>query len=278
MDYNLFPDDYEYIAFNEAMGSERQIKDEEYRKMSKYYKIGSDGKEVGVGILIGVPCGFIIGCIMAITKSSLKTGCTYWAVIVILCILVALVIGKLRDKIFVKLANNAHSECEAGLAAVREEEKRKNKKYREEFENEAEKLAMKYLENSSTIKIVNMMWSKLFYKIINADRRSFDKKVNVSFEYRVFKNSVDIEWKYNESSKFNFTSNNCENLKDPLEQTALSWAIAIGLKNEIMQKFSIDPSGTKSNVDIRRSSYNEAARIEITYTAPNGYYQEPKPW
>lgn len=255
MQYDIFPSDYE-----------KEVKKENETKLHKIKEVNCI-EWLKKGLICGFVLGFIIGCTVADKADSISTGFIIYLIVIIVSVLAGWGFGKYQEE-----------RRKVRIDSIEEQANQKKQEYKEEFENEVEKFSMRFLENPATKKIINLLWNNLSNEISNADRRSFDKEVSVPFRFSVFCDKIDWGCGCVDGKFFYFANNNCENLKGPLEQTALSWAIAIGLKNEIMQKFSIDPSGTKSNVDIRRSSYNEAARIEITYTATNGYYQEPKPW
>lgn len=276
MQFNLFPKEYEQKVIDECY-DKIVLETRKHGEKQRNYRERLINSNIGswVGFILGIVGGLVVCITISFTTGVIVTPLSF-------------LLGAVADKILSVRCEYLIKEDEENYKKWEEKYKKteeaKVRNYRETFENDAQKLSLVFLNNPITKEIVNKMRSYVERVISNANRSSYVEQVTVGIRYRVYK--YKVEWVYeNDVENYGFVDNRCNILKNPIEQAALSRAIARMLENFIKQNYSVDVSGTKSVIEVNISevpNYKlgvcEYSSVEINYKASNGYYREARSW
>lgn len=166
-----------------------------------------------------------------------------------------------------------NQKCDDEIQRIRDEANKQYANYLADFNNEAQRMSVRYAESELAVKVINWMTDGFSRTIDAADRRSHIPEINIPFVFKTYKNGIECN-----IGKFDFEIERCEELNSPLEQTAVARAIASAIQLNITIKYPQDASGTKIviQIDYDYSADNVASRI--TYIAPNGNYRPTSKW
>ena len=141
------------------------------------------------------------------------------------------------------------------------------------FNEEAQKLSVNFAGSSLAEEVVNWMTNGFAHTIDSADRRSHVEKITVPFIYKVYKDKIVCN-----IGTYDFKVKRCDELKNPLEQTALARAMASMIQLNITMKYPKDASGTNIVTNISQEYFDIYVATTITYTAINGNYKKVQSW
>lgn len=217
---------------------------------------------------------------------SLKSK--YWLIFALALIfggpIAALVVYLLRDKINAGLSGKLFLKADAIINEERKkhEENVKNIKneydiqyseYVKLFENNAQELSVNYAESFLVTEVINWMCDGFYKTIDSADRRSYLEEIRVPFMFKTFKDKIECQL-----GIFDFEIKRCDELENPLEQTALARAIASSIQLNVTIKYPKDASGTPVVTDIFYDYNDDNVVATIVYTASNGNFKETRSW
>lgn len=194
--------------------------------------------------------------------------------------------ARLADKSLEEQIEVLRNRCEEQIAKIRKNEEDEYLKYLEKFNNEAQKMSVVFADKTVVIALAQKITEGFCRKIDEADRRSHIKDIIIPIGFNVRKNCIEVAFsidlqKQNQTSDFevyDFDINRFEELRSPLEQTAVARAVASAVQVEIMTKYPTDVCG--SNV-VTETFYNygdDFVTAIISYSAKNLNYKERIGW
>lgn len=164
-------------------------------------------------------------------------------------------------------------ELEEKIESLQENTMRKVKEYVELFEFNVQAISVQYAESELAKEVAEWI-TQGFSRIIDAaDRRSHVEWISVPFIFDVYMNKLVCNL-----GNYDFELHRCCNLNGPLEQSALTRAIAIAVQLNILVKYPKDACGTDVTVTIKYSYTDQYAAAKIIYTAPNANYEAERKW
>ena len=163
--------------------------------------------------------------------------------------------------------------CDKAIARVREEANAQYQAYLNGFNAEAQKMSVRFAESPLAVEVIDWMTSGFVKTIDNADRRSHIQEINIPFVFRTYRNKIECNL-----GTFDFEIKRCDELETPLEQTALTRAIASAIQLNVTMKYPQDSSGTNVVTNIVYEYKNDNVMATIVYTAPNGNYKATRGW
>ncbi len=159
------------------------------------------------------------------------------------------------------------------IGQVRQEADAQYKVYLQGFNAEAQKMSVRFAESSLAVEVIDWMTSGFANTIDAADRRSHVQEINIPFVFKTYRNKIECNL-----GTFDFEIKRCDELETPLEQTALTRAIASAIQLNITMKYPQDASGTNIVTNISYAYYKDYVSATIIYTATNGNYKKTKSW
>lgn len=159
------------------------------------------------------------------------------------------------------------------IAKVREEANEQYQSYLNGFNTEAQKMSVRFAESPLAVEVIDWMTNGFAKTIDAADRRSHIQEINIPFVFRTYRNKIECNL-----GTFDFEIKRCDELETPLEQTALTRAIASAIQLNITMKYPQDASGTSVVTNIAYDYKNDNVMATIVYTAPNGNYKATRGW
>lgn len=264
----------------------QKIRDEESRSINRQSAIRQepgkkpDGSSYTLGVgFVGFVIGFFICCKNDMGGTFGSTLGTW-----LLCTIIGLIIGAIISSSVSK--SYEESVKAAGQSAEQEKEQSvRNKEkiqadaekefrdYVAQFEAAAQSMSVQFAESQLAIEVIEWMTQGFSKTIDSADRRSHVEKIIVPFMFQVYYNKITCNL-----GTFDFEIKRCRNLESPLEQTALSRAIASAIQLNITMKYPKDASGTDIITDIEYEYGSDYVKTKVVYTAANGNYKAVRDW
>lgn len=225
--------------------------------------------------LIGLVVGFFVCCKSFMNSGKVGKSLKEWLVTALIGLvlgLIGIVLGYFDRKRNIKNLENSidddkrqlnreteqlDSEMELEIRNVKKE----FEKYCSEFEIQSQKMSFRFEKSQLTVMIVDWM-SEGYIRMIQAmnNRANSIDSINIPFNYSVYKNSIICDL-----GVFDFDSQRCKELESPLEQAALAKAIASGVKNRIVRKFTESDNELIPYVDLSIKYSLISADIVLTY-------------
>ena len=282
---------YEFPAtYKEALDQRtaQKIRDEESRSIDLQNSIRQqpgkkpDGSSYTIGVgFVGFVIGFFICCNNGNSPDG-TVGSTLgtW----LLCTIIGLIIGAIIfssvSKSYDESVNAANRSAEREKEqSVHNKEKIQadaEKEYRDyiaQFEAAAQSMSVQFAESQLAVEVIEWM-TQGFAKAIDAtDRRSHVERIDVPFMFQVYSNKITCNL-----GTFDFEIKRCRNLESPLEQTALSRAIAAAVQLNITMKYPKDASGTDIITNINYEYGADYVKTTVVYSAVNGNYRAVRDW
>ena len=292
MQYPIFPPEYKDQVdkeVNESINKENTYNHNTLNRLSSSKNVASAtiGPCVGggaiLGLIVGVfvcfSCGDQINASINFAK-SLGSALLFWFMFGIVGAVLGLIVGATlsqktkndNDYIDSQIHNETQRHSSSNDQIVRDGNER-YKKYLEGFNEEAQSLSVQFAESSLAVSVIEWMTAGYCRTIDSADRRSHINQINIPFEFKVYKNKIVCNL-----GTFDFELERCEELRTPIEQTALARAIASAIQLNITMKYLKDISGTDIVTNINYTYTYECSVATITYIANNGNYQAVQKW
>lgn len=268
----------------------QKIIDEESRSNNQQYSIRRqlgekpDGSIYTLGVgFVGFVIGFFICCDNELNGTSVSTlGSTLgtWA----LCTIIGLVIGVIKSSSVSKSYNESVSAANCSLEREKEQTVHNKEKiqadaekeycdYIAQFEAAAQSMSVQFAESQLAIEVIEWMTQGFAKAIDSTDRRSHVERIDVPFMFQVYSSKITCNL-----GTFDFEINRCRNLESPLEQTALSRAIASAIQLNITMKYPKDASGTDIVTNIDYWYGTDYVNTTVIYSAANGNYKAVRDW
>lgn len=162
---------------------------------------------------------------------------------------------------------------EAIVAQITNEAERQYQTYLTGFNGEAQKMSVRFAESPLAVEVIEWMSDGFCRTIDAADRRSHISEINIPFMFRTYRNKIECNL-----GVFDFEIKRCDELTSPLEQTALTRAIASAIQLNITMRYPKDASGTNIVTNIAYDYKQDNVAATIIYTAPNGNYKATRGW
>lgn len=265
----------------------QKISDETDRSNQKKRSITSSvGTEPEGSYLWVLGCGivgFVIGFFTCVSNCD---GMTFWDVFgswimltiggfVLGCIIFALINLSYNSRVKEKnsLISREESRVNAFRNNVQKDAETEYLRYVSEFETTAQKMSVQFAESDLAVEVIDWMTSGFIKTINAADRRSHIQEINIPFVFKTYYNKIECNL-----GVFDFEIKRCRNLNGPLEQTALSRAIASAIQLKIIMEYPKDVSGPNNVIDIGYTYSDDLVNTTITYLAPNGNYKSVRDW
>ncbi len=163
--------------------------------------------------------------------------------------------------------------CEEAIQKIRDDANYQYQNYLSGFNAEAQKMSVRFAESPLAVEVIDWMTNGFAKTIDAADRRSHIQEINIPFVFRTYRNKIECNL-----GTFDFEIKRCDELETPLEQTALTRAIASAIQLNITMKYPQDASGTSVVTNITYDYKNDNVMATIVYTAPNGNYKATRGW
>lgn len=284
MKINQFPHDYEKQA---KMNAQRKVSDERSLSDSRI-----DNIRKGIlkpvdsftwffgGGFIGFIIGFFVCCGVCDATEEYGVSFATWLGITVVCgiigVIIAASVNSSRNNSEKEADNEIElekSRCEEAIKQINDDVKNEINLYKSKFEVEAQQMSVRYSESKLATEVVDWMTNGFSKTIDASDRRSHVEKIKVPFSFKVYADKISCPL-----GIFDFEIKRCANLNSPLEQTALSRAIASSIQLNITMKYPKDASGTDFVLDITYDYSENYVLTSIIYTAPNGNYRSVQQW
>lgn len=288
MQIDQFPHLYEAQRKAQA---QQAVQAEEQRSGTRKNSIRADvGKPVKVGdwvsngFMLGLCVGFFCCCGMC-KSNSIGSGLATWVVLSIVGAIAGAALSFFINREQSSSERNAKLELAQEGSRLRQaiedisaHADQDSAAYRAEFEAEAQRCSVKFVESALAKEVINWMTDGFARTIEAADRRSHIEKLVIPFNFNVYAYQITCNL-----GAYDFELHRCARLSSPLEQTALARAIASAIQLNITMKYPQDMSGTAFKIDIGYTYAGSApadlhASVTITYTAPNGNYRPVSGW
>lgn len=172
-----------------------------------------------------------------------------------------------------KLIEEERKNFEESVEKIKQEYEIRFSEYVKLFEKRAQDLSINYAESAVAVEVIDWMTAGFSKTVDSADRRSHIQEINVPFVFRTYRNKIECQL-----GTFDFEIKRCDELRNPLEQTALARAIAAAIQLNITMGYPQDASGTTVVTNIFYDYNDDNVVATITYTAPNGNYKETRSW
>lgn len=280
---------YEFpTAYKQALDQRtaQRIRDEEARSNNQQNSIRQrlgkkpDGSEYTLGVgFVGFVIGFFI-CCRNDANGTLGSTLGTW----LLCTIIGLVIGAIISSSVsksydesVRAANrSAEREKEQSVRnkeKIRADAEKEYRDYIAQFKAAAQSMSVQFAESQLAVEVIEWMTQGFAKEIDSADRRSHVERIDVPFMFQVYFSKITCNL-----GTFDFEIKRCRNLQSPLEQTALSRAIASAIQLNITMKYPKDASGTGIVTNINYAYGADYVKTTVTYSAANGNYKPVRDW
>lgn len=164
-------------------------------------------------------------------------------------------------------------QIEQRIYEIEEDTKHEIDEYKRLFDLNAQNMSVDYAESELATEVINWMSDGFSRTIEAADRRIHIEKINVPFNFTVYTNKITCNL-----GTYDFEIKRCENLTSPLQQAAISRAIASAIQLNVTMKYPKDVTGTEFVLNTSYTYIGDCVSVAITYTAPNGNYQSVQSW
>lgn len=266
--------------------TQQRLTDESNRSYQQQNSIKSsvgampDGSNwvIGCGMV-----GFVIGFFTCVSNCD---GMTFWDVFGpwIMLTIGGLVVGGIISALINKSYDEKIQEMNAQISReksrantsrenIQKDAEKEYLQYVSEFETTAQKMSVRFAESPLAVEVIDWMTNGFAKTIDAADRRSHIQEINIPFVFRTYRNKIECNL-----GTFDFEIKRCDELETPLEQTALTRAIASAIQLNITMKYPQDASGTNVVTNIAYDYKNDNVMATIVYTAPNGNYKATRGW
>lgn len=266
----------------------QKIIDEESRSNNQQYSIRRqlgekpDGSIYTLGVgFVGFVIGFFICCNNGDNPDG-TIGSTLgtW----LICTIIGLVIGAIISSSVSKSYNESVNAANCSLEREKEQTVHNKEKiqadaekeycdYIAQFEAAAQSMSVQFAESQLAIEVIEWMTQGFAKAIDSTDRRSHVERIDVPFMFQVYSSKITCDL-----GTFDFVIERCRDLESPLEQTALSRAIASAIQLNITMKYPKDASGTDIVTDIYYRYRTDYVNTTVFYSAANGNYKAVRDW
>ena len=232
-------------------------------------------KPAATGFFVaGAVIGFGVDMFMCIAKDN---GNTWWTIL-------GLILGGIMYGIVLAVHNESISNADEKLSReinlsqrticqIVETAEDEYKKYCSEFEESAQIMSVDFAESQLAIEVIDWITNGFIKTNDAADRRTHIQEIHIPFVFNVHKNKITCNL-----GTYDFELKRCRNLNSPLEQTALSRAIAAAIQLNITIKYPQDSSGTNVVINTTYTYNDDHVSASVIYTAPNGNYRAVRDW
>lgn len=266
----------------------QKIIDEESRSNNQQYSIRRqlgekpDGSIYTLGVgFVGFVIGFFICCNNGDNPDG-TIGSTLgtW----LICTIIGLVIGAIKSSSVSKSYNESVNAANCSLEREKEQTVHNKEKiqadaekeycdYIAQFEAAAQSMSVQFAESQLAIEVIEWMTQGFAKAIDSTDRRSHVERIYVPFMFQVYSSKITCNL-----GTFDFVIERCKDLESPLEQTALSRAIASAIQLNITMKYPKDASGTDIVTNIDYGYGTDHVYTTVIYSAANGNYKAVRDW
>lgn len=251
---------------------------------------GSFGKFLGGSFVAGLIVG-IIGCASngdAIDarihfSSSMGFALAFWLMFGVIGAILGLILYGLICAIQIAFVRSLpkrmapiENRYEEEVAKIRDGAANQYQAYLTGFDSEAQKMSARYVGSPLAAEVIEWMSDGFSRAIDTADRSAYIPEVNVSFKFSVYRDRINC-WNF-PSKVFDFEIKRWDVLTSPLEQAALTRAIASAVQLNIAKRYPNDVSGTDAVTNILYGYGPNNAEATIIYTAVNGNYKQRQGW
>lgn len=202
----------------------------------------------------------------------------------LICTIIGLVIGAIKSSSVSKSYNESVNAANCSLEREKEQTVHNKEKiqadaekeycdYIAQFEAAAQSMSVQFAESQLAIEVIEWMTQGFAKAIDSTDRRSHVERIDVPFMFQVYSSKITCDL-----GTFDFVIERCRDLESPLEQTALSRAIASAIQLNITMKYPKDASGTDIVTDIYYRYRTDYVNTTVFYSAANGNYKAVRDW
>ncbi len=283
MNLDKFPPVYKVELDNRT---QLKLSDEERRSYQQKESIKrlTGAKPDGANWVLGCGMvGFVIGFFTCMSNCEAQTfgeafGPWFWLTVIGLSIggIASGFVNKQYDEnvheMEIKISNEEKN-SQLSRENILKDAEREFEQYLTLFESTAQSMGVQFAESQLAIEVVEWMTNGFIKTIDAADRRSHIEKINIPFNFNVYADKITCNL-----GTFDFEIKRCRNLHGPLEQAALSRAIAAAIQLNITMKYPKDISGTDIVTNIGYAYSDDHVSTNVVYTADNGNYEFLRDW
>lgn len=284
MQTNVFPKDYETqltVRTNEQINAARIRCSNRINSINSQRTSKPEEKGSTFGIMIGFFGGFIAcSCVCLGNDEAVGAGFITWVIVFTISTVIGFGIDKEEQSSYENNQSDIDSrisqennELEKEIKDIKEKAEKEQQEYLVRFETNAQTMSVRFAESELAKEVIEWMTNGFCRTIDSADRRSHIEQINVPFIFNVFNNKITCNL-----GTYDFQLKRCQNLNNPLEQTALARAIVSAIQVNIIMRYPKDSSNTRISVNINYEYTSECPITTITYTAPNGNYEAVRNW
>lgn len=266
--------------------TKQRLLDDSNRSFKQKKAINSSVGEKPSGSIWVLGCGivgFVIGFFTCVSNCNAVSTVEVFGPWILLTIgglvvggIISVLISKnYDDNVQEKNAQLSREESRAKTSRenIQKDAEKEYLQYVSEFETTAQKMSVRFAESPLAVEVIDWM-TKGFAKTIDAaDRRSHIKEINIPFVFKTYRDKIECNL-----GTFDFEIKRCDQLETPLEQAALTRAIASAIQLNVTMKYPRDASGTNVVTNITYDYGNDNVIATIVYTAPNRYYKSTRGW
>lgn len=281
--YNKHVDEITYEKINTARRQNSVVTTDVSRQRYSQPKSGNGAK---TGAAIGFNVGFFVcvGFCATNLSSGFDDASATGVIAYVVFFVVALIFGFIADaaasegykanesRINERIASENRS-LEEQIAAFEEESRVEKAKYLSWFENTSQNMSVRFAESVLAKEVIEWMTDGFFRTIDAADRRPHIQTIDVPFIFKIYRDKIACNL-----GTYDFELKRCAFLKSPLEQTALSRAIATQMQLNTVVRYPEDSSGTAISIRITYKYEDDYICTTISYIAPNGYFKNVTEW
>lgn len=253
--------------------------------------LGLMGAGAAIGAVIGIIVCFSSGdAINAQTHAldSAGSAIMFWFLFIIIGGVLGAVIAAIitaskssyNKSLDNQIANNSNNILLQKSGYVQSTNKKVNDYYRY-FEEEAQRQSVHYVESIIAQDVINWITNGFVSTIKAADRREHIQWIDVPFKINVYSTKITCNlgtYDFALPHQFQGKTFRCENLTTPMQQAALTKALANAIRLNIAMQFPQDTSGTVPKIDIQYDYGTDDAIAIIRYTSANGNYISTTSW
>lgn len=311
---NMFPYSYKLELDNQLRQQTQQINNERNESISRRNSSGSQSVDflnrsknnsapeyaqfAGGGFIAGL----VVGAFVCFTNgdaidskinfsSSIGSAIMFWLMFgvigailaLILCGIISSVQNRSNQNIDNKIVSaknqtandisSINAKYDLKIKELTKNNERLYNTYLTNFNNEAQNQSVRFAESPLAVEVINWMTDGFSKLIDSADRRSHVETISIPFVFRTYYNKIECNL-----GVFDFEIKRCDFLKTPIEQTALTRAIASAIQLNITIKYPKDVSGTGVLTNIDYDYNTDCVIAKIIYSATNGNYKATRGW
>lgn len=274
MEFNQFPHQYAAAKNNEAKQKIAQIRNGGEPQNARSSPATSEPNPWKFGCLSFFVGYFIIFSIVGLAMTILGPVAEVAAIAFVpFWIWYSISRYKAKKQAYISTAANNETSISQRIYAIEEHTKYEIDEYKKLFDLNAQNMSVDYAESELATEVINWMSDGFSRTIEAADRRIHIEKINVPFNFTVYTNKITCNL-----GTYDFEIKRCENLTSPLQQAAISRAIASAIQLNVTMKYPKDVTGTEFVLNTSYTYIGDCVSVAITYTAPNGNYQSVQSW